>query len=1346
MTTRNSGSTRQAFQSLLAAASRTAALLVLLVSPALSDPQIASPHQEATSQGRSSSQSADSAVAQANLLRNPSFEMIPGPQQGEGLMPSEWVIISVTPDTYSDDGSYGLPPNAFGNFSGVVARDGLRWVAAWGTTTAEMFGQQLSSPLLPGQAYRITGWLHQALRTDLANPGTYELLLSTVPPNPETAVALGRFVPTTGPVWEARSLTFTAPPDSTSRPWLVFRPIPTGAVMSTYPALDALSLDAQPLADCNGNGVPDSTDLASGASQDVNANQVPDECEDPSLLVAPRLTQAIEQLRQESLIPPKILFTRGHRPIPHFALARVPLATNFPPDPVAGAIDFLARHRKLFDVVDPLIEFYPVRIRTESDGIYLSLGQRRGGIPVHGASLIVRLNPNQTEVQLTNGYYVPGLPTLPPPTLLAQDAVAAAMAHVPGPNPRLRANPKLMYFNEGLSVGAPGETRLAWRIMLRGGGTKWEYFVDAHNGVVLSGEDLRRTNDKDFDFYTANQTNSEICWDFSAGEDDTDAWFDEEGPCCEYPDCAEVCPAGCDAPNCSDLGCDTDGDNLYCFAHQVYDYFNDVFDWDSFDNDDEEVEAYVHWNNAICPDNAASDADECLLFCDQSVTLDIFAHEFNHQIIYETSELGGSNQPGALAEHYGDVFGAMIDGNWTHGEGSPGGGCALDAFGALAVGSNRDMANPQNCNDPDHMSAALDTAGRGLCTNANNWCGLPTDSGAIHINTGIPNKVAFLITDGGTHTGLTIAGIGRAKAEHLYFRVMRHLPVNAQFIDQQSRTVARAQAWADDGSHGFTDADVCSVVNAFASVGLGSADMDCDGFLDPEDEDADGDGFVDTEDHCPGLANWNNADTDRDGFGDACDPDKDNDGILDDGDGSGVEGDAPCHGSSVNCDDNCSLNENPLQEDSNANGRGEVCDDRDRDFVMDAYDNCVSINNPGQADTDGDCPDPLPYLGGGCGDACDADADNDGIWDDGDFSGNRGDHPCTGGATFNCDDNCPLVPNADQLDADSRIDGGIGDGVGDLCDNCDGRGRCDFVYNPSQTNTDGDVCGDECDDDDDDDGVLDDEDNCPFVDNPDQFDFDLNGIGSLCDSKEAIIFDGLPSLNGDPVFGWIGFLQADATLRIPIAPCAADECPEYLPENFRTQVTVTVPFADMRARIADDQGLAVARTRTGSVSRSFEFFPTADFHYVPTGAVAAGAQPFQGRRYFLELGISPKMAIRTGYPLSIGVRSAIIEPDDDADGVSDTLDACPNTIPGVPVDMNGCPPPAPGDLDLDGDMDLRDFAGLGQCLSGPGTPNTISTCAVSDLNTDQRVDLRDCAAFQRCFSSSQVPVEAGCGD
>lgn len=121
------------------------------------------------------------AQASVNLIRNPSFEQVPCVtpcNQNQGFLPSEWLALNVSPNTYSNDGSYGRPPNAlgFGNFTGATAQDGIRWVAGW-SAAFEIFGQDLTAPLQAGHEYTLTAHLRLAVRADLAHPGTYQIEL-----------------------------------------------------------------------------------------------------------------------------------------------------------------------------------------------------------------------------------------------------------------------------------------------------------------------------------------------------------------------------------------------------------------------------------------------------------------------------------------------------------------------------------------------------------------------------------------------------------------------------------------------------------------------------------------------------------------------------------------------------------------------------------------------------------------------------------------------------------------------------------------------------------------------------------------------------------------------------------------------------------------------------------------------------------------------------------------------------------------------------------------------------------------------------------------------------------------
>lgn len=184
-----------------------------------------------------------------NLFRNPGFEDIPGPAVGQGLLPSEWFQVSLSADTYSNDGSYGLFPWEFGNFTGVTAHGGIRFVAGANIDQlagGELFGQTLSASLSPGGLYKVDAWLHQALRFDLNGPGGYDLWLDKGDFFADRLL-VGRIGETAAfeDGWRPFSAEFTAPANASEYTRFVFGPRAIGSG-GAYPGIDDISLVAVP--------------------------------------------------------------------------------------------------------------------------------------------------------------------------------------------------------------------------------------------------------------------------------------------------------------------------------------------------------------------------------------------------------------------------------------------------------------------------------------------------------------------------------------------------------------------------------------------------------------------------------------------------------------------------------------------------------------------------------------------------------------------------------------------------------------------------------------------------------------------------------------------------------------------------------------------------------------------------------------------------------------------------------------------------------------------------------------------------------------------------------------------
>jgi len=728
------------------------------------------------------------------------------------------------------------------------------------------------------------------------------------------------------------------------------------------------------------------------------------------------------------------------------------------------------------------------------------------------------------------GSYVPGIETPAEPKLTAVEAEEVVRAfHTSSAGaaaPRVTGETKLVYLDRRRIGLEDGDTALAWQVNLATGEGLLNVFVDALNGRLHY---TRRPEREAYDLELRDHG--------GAASSDVDCWgqsiplvYTEGGPSVPNPSADATVAFG-------NIG-------------TVYGYWRNTLGRDSLDGAGRQLKVHVAY---AFPSPNASWYGPCqyLHFSPQWATRDVVGHEFAHGVIGYTSDLEYAFQSGALNESFADIFGHFVDGaDWLVGEDVP-------------SGPLRDMSDPPAFGDPDRMSSYQVLPGT-------------DDSGGVHTNSGIHNKAAFLLTDGGTFNSRQVVGIGPAKAERLLYATVAGLVSTSRFLDARNRAVAIASAWSNPlfPFFGFTATDVCSVRNAYAAVEVGSGDADCDGLEDVFEPDSDDDGVVDANDNCVFVANPGQTDVDADGLGDACDGDSDNDGVLDTA-------------------DNCPWIANPDQSDWNSNGVGNACEDPDGDGVPNTLDNCWDFYNPDQVNTDGD----NVWIGGG-GDACDPDDDNDAVVD-----------------AF---DNCPLRPNAGQQDADD-------DSLGDVCD------LCPLVQSSDNADFDRDGRGDPCDPDDDGDGVFDGFDNCQFVPNPDQADNDANGLGFACDPEEqSATARGLVLRSSYQI-------SQQAALRIPIPVCPSCGAGPLAP-GYELGVELSSP-ANLFARIVDSNGIAVDSNVDARGAHAFRFRPRAfgGTGWAMGGglAPAPAGDPAGAVRHYLE--IFPGPDTPAGEPVTLSV-------------------------------------------------------------------------------------------------------------
>jgi Zn-dependent metalloprotease len=181
-----------------------------------------------------------------------------------------------------------------------------------------------------------------------------------------------------------------------------------------------------------------------------------------------------------------------------------------------------------------------------------------------------------------------------------------------------------------------------------------------------------------------------------------------------------------------------------------------------------------------CPlDNAFWTGNQMVYGAGYTSADDVVAHELTHGVTQHTAGLVYWYQSGSINESMSDVLGELVDqadgiGNdapetkWRLGEDLP----------PSAGGTTRDMADPTRYLQPDTTSSPLFDFAQDY-----------DDSGAVHTNSGVPNKAAYLITDGtvaepgGAFLGRAFPGIGPAHAATLYWTALQMLTPGSDFVD-----------------------------------------------------------------------------------------------------------------------------------------------------------------------------------------------------------------------------------------------------------------------------------------------------------------------------------------------------------------------------------------------------------------------------------------------------------------------------------------------------------------------------------------------------------------------------------
>jgi Zn-dependent metalloprotease len=182
--------------------------------------------------------------------------------------------------------------------------------------------------------------------------------------------------------------------------------------------------------------------------------------------------------------------------------------------------------------------------------------------------------------------------------------------------------------------------------------------------------------------------------------------------------------------------------------------------------------------------------------------LDVVGHELSHGVVTHTCNLVYRDEPGALNEHFADVFGVLVEqwkrkhtaktADWLVGEAIMGSGVTAKALRSFKQGKAY-VNDPLLGSDPQPKHYTHRYKG-------------DDDYGGVHINSGIPNHAFYLAAQ-------ALGGNAWVKAGAIWYKTLYRLRATSGFHDMASETIAAA-------SELFGDSVANEIQLAWKAVGL----------------------------------------------------------------------------------------------------------------------------------------------------------------------------------------------------------------------------------------------------------------------------------------------------------------------------------------------------------------------------------------------------------------------------------------------------------------------------------------------------------------------------------------------